>query len=97
MARFFNAQAALAKIQGDPIHPIHTIPNVSEPENRTNSTNRVPPNNDAFEERAAIAEFDGGLMRCEAEQLAAQAQGFDNVVAFYAAQAKSKSRPSHET
>lgn len=30
---------------------------------------------DAFEERAAIAEFDGGLSRFEAETLAAKAQG----------------------
>lgn len=30
---------------------------------------------DAFEERAAIAEFDGGLSRFQAETLAAQAQG----------------------
>ena len=44
------------------------------------------PDTDAFEERAAIAEFDGGLTRNEAEQLAAQCQGYDNVVAFRAAQ-----------
>lgn len=31
---------------------------------------------DAFEERAAIMEFDGGLSRFEAETQAAQAQGF---------------------
>ena len=30
---------------------------------------------DAFEERAAIAEFDGGLTRFQAETLAAKAQG----------------------
>lgn len=30
---------------------------------------------DAFEERAAIMEYDGGLTRFEAETLAAQAQG----------------------
>ena len=34
------------------------------------------PNLDAFEERAAIIEFDGGLPRQEAETLAAQQQGF---------------------
>ena len=34
------------------------------------------PDIDAFEERAAIAEFDGGLTRREAEDLAARAQGF---------------------
>lgn len=31
---------------------------------------------DAFEERAAIMEFDGGLSRFEAETAAAKAQGF---------------------
>lgn len=31
---------------------------------------------EAFEERAAIIEFDGGLTRKQAEDLAAQAQGF---------------------
>lgn len=34
------------------------------------------PDIDAFEERAAIAEFDGGLSRRAAEDLAAQSQGF---------------------
>ena len=36
----------------------------------------VPPNIEEFEERAAIAEFDGGLTRSEAEDVAAQDQGF---------------------
>ena len=36
----------------------------------------VVPDPDAFEERAAIIEFDGGLPRQEAETLAAQQQGF---------------------
>ena len=44
------------------------------------------PDTDAFEERAAIAEFDGGLSRADGEQLAAQYQGYENVVAFRAAQ-----------
>ena len=34
------------------------------------------PDIDAFEERAAIAQYEGGLKRKEAENLAAQAQGF---------------------
>ena len=34
------------------------------------------PDIDAFEERAAIAEYDGGLVRSEAENLAARTQGF---------------------
>jgi len=34
------------------------------------------PDIEAFEERAAIAEYDGGLTRKEAEDLAARGQGF---------------------
>mgnify|MGYP007101550243 CR=1 FL=1 len=34
------------------------------------------PDIEAFEERAAIAEYDGGLTRLQAEALAAQEQGF---------------------
>lgn len=36
-----------------------------------------------FEERAAIAEYDGGLSRSEAEDLAAQAQGFRNAEHYW--------------
>ena len=38
----------------------------------------IVPDIDAFEERAAIAEYDGGLSRRAAEDLAAKAQGFDS-------------------
>ena len=38
---------------------------------------------DAFEERAAIAEYDGGLTRSKAEDLAAQAQGFTNADTYW--------------
>ncbi|MDU8914032.1 hypothetical protein [Aestuariicoccus sp. MJ-SS9] len=34
------------------------------------------PDIEDFEERAAIAEYDGGLSRSDAEDLAARAQGF---------------------
>lgn len=34
------------------------------------------PDIDAFEERAAIVEYDGGLSRSRAEDVAAKAQGF---------------------
>lgn len=34
------------------------------------------PDIEAFEERAAIIEYDGGLTRKQAEDLAAQAQGY---------------------
>ena len=36
------------------------------------------PDIDAFEERAAIAEFDGGCSRGAAEDLAARSQGFND-------------------
>lgn len=36
------------------------------------------PDIDAFEERAAIVQYEGGLSRAAAEDLAAQAQGFRN-------------------
>ncbi len=91
MGRYFDAQAALAEMRDNPIHPIHPISGDQDPKNRANSTNRVPPvgekhpDLDAFEERAAIIEFDAGLPRKQAEDLAAKAQGFDNVVAFGAA------------
>ena len=81
MGRYFDTQAALAEIRDNPIHPIHPIPEADEPKNRTNRTNRVPPvgekrpDHDAFEERAAIIEFDAGLPPTQAEDLAAQAQG----------------------
>jgi hypothetical protein len=41
------------------------------------------PDIDAFEERAAIAEYDGGLSRSEAEDLAARQQGFGNAEAYW--------------
>jgi hypothetical protein len=50
------------------------------------SRRREKPDTDAFEERAAIAEYDGGLTRADAEQVAAQGQGFSNVIEFKAAQ-----------
>jgi len=37
---------------------------------------QVIPDIEAFEERAAIAEYDGGLTRLQAENMAAQEQGF---------------------
>jgi hypothetical protein len=56
------------------------------------SRRREKPDTDAFEERAAIAEYDGGLSRADAEPLAAQGQGYENVVAFRAAQEKHNKR-----
>ena len=50
------------------------------------------PDLDAFEERAAIAEYDGGLTRTDAEKLAAQCQGFDNVVVLRAAPTSNPSK-----
>ena len=42
------------------------------------------PDIEAFEERAAIAEYDGGLTRQDAEDLAAQAQGFQDREHYWA-------------
>ena len=41
------------------------------------------PDIEAFEERAAIAEFDGGLTRLQAESLAATEQGFASAAAYW--------------
>lgn len=43
------------------------------------------PDIDAFEERAAIIEHDGGLSRSEAEDRAAKAQGFRNAEHYWQA------------
>ena len=41
------------------------------------------PDIEAFEERAAIAEYDGGLSRRQAEDLAACAQGFTSAAHYW--------------
>ena len=41
------------------------------------------PDIDAFEERAAIAEYDGGLSCSEAENVAARAQDFVDADAYW--------------
>ena len=41
------------------------------------------PDIEEFEERAAIAEYDGGLSRSRAEDLAAQAQGFEDAQVYW--------------
>ena len=46
------------------------------------SASRIP-DIDAFEERAAITEYDGGLTRLQAEALAAQEQGFASAGAYW--------------
>lgn len=43
----------------------------------------IVPDIEEFEERAAIAEYDGGLSRSDAENLAARAQGFDEAAAYW--------------
>ena len=43
---------------------------------------------DAFQERAAIAEFDGGLSRTDAPRLATEMQRYDRVSVFRAPQTK---------
>lgn len=41
------------------------------------------PDIDAFEERAAIIQHDGGLSRSKAEDVAAQAQGFTDASHYW--------------
>ena len=41
------------------------------------------PDIDSFEERAAIIEYDGGLSRSEAEDRAAQDQGFRDAAHYW--------------
>ena len=41
------------------------------------------PDIEGFEERAAIAEYDGGLSRAEAENVAARGQGFPDAQAYW--------------
>ena len=43
----------------------------------------VPPNIEDFEERAALAQFEGGLSRAEAEDVAAQDQGFISAIYYW--------------
>ena len=94
---WFDVQAALKVIEGDKAATLATpatngaitapsgpsVANVASV--ATLATPQNIPDTDAFEERAAICEYDGGLSRVDAEDLAAQCQGFDNVVAFRAA------------
>ena len=47
------------------------------------STSGPTPDIDAFEERAAIAQYDGGLSRKQAEDLAAQRQGFKDADQYW--------------
>ena len=42
------------------------------------------PDIDDFEERAAIAEYDGGLSRRATEDVAARSQGFADAAAYWA-------------
>ena len=41
------------------------------------------PDIEAFEERAAIIQYDGGVTRLKAEDLAAQAQGFRDATHYW--------------
>lgn len=41
------------------------------------------PDIEGFEERAAVAEYDGGLSRSEAENVAARGQGFPDAAAYW--------------
>ena len=95
---WFDARAALGKLELQPSTPATSAtsatrapnlqPHVAEVADvaAPQPHNAEKPDTDAFEERAAICEFDGGLSRADAEDLAAKSQGFNNVVALRAAQ-----------
>lgn len=89
MAFRFDARAVLAEIQksGSPpaIAAIAARETAARPETLATITTIATPDLDRFTERAAIAEFDGGLSRADAEAIAAQAQGFENPAALYRA------------
>jgi len=99
---FFDAKAALSKINTDTSTPATTATTATKsaktPQLVANVAdaaalpfqNTKNPNIAEFEERAAICEYDGGLPRADAEQLAAQSQGYENVISFRAAQRKPK-------
>lgn len=84
MARYFDAQAALAEIRTSPIRAIRPISESDTSKNRANRANRVPPDSDSFEERVAIIKYYAELSRCRAENIAIHAHCCDNVVAFRA-------------
>ena len=101
---WFDVQAALKKLEGGLDATSATPATLGAKKSRnltfvanvasvatlhpSQNTQSETPDIDAFEERAAIAEYDGGLSRADAEHLAAQCQGFKNVVAFRAEQPK---------
>ena len=85
----FDADAALAEIRSrrsDPATPA-TPATVRTTEAQTVAAiaTVAGPDPDAFEERAAIHEFDGGMTRPDAEDMAARAQGFDDAAAYRSA------------
>ena len=99
---WFDVQAALKEIEGGSgcdtrdtatkdAKAAHIRANVADVADvATLVTSQVTTDTDAFDERAAIAEYDGGLTRADAEDLAARCQGYDNVVAFKAAKMKTQ-------
>ncbi len=94
---WFDVQAALKEIEGGLAATLATSAtnDANTTKNRPNVANVAsvatlyPAQNtsphtldtDTFEERAAISEYDGGLTRDEAEDLAAQCQDYDSVIA----------------
>lgn len=95
MAFRFDAKSVLARIE----NPAEGAATVATPATASPTVAGVagvaapalatapPPDLDAFEERAAITQHDGGLSREQAERLAAEAQGYPKVADFYAAAA----------
>lgn len=93
MAFRFDAKSALARIENPasgaatPATPAtvrETVAGVATVAGLTFATAQAP-DLDAFEERAATAQHDGGLTRAQAEALAAQDQGCESAEALCAA------------
>lgn len=80
------AKAAKVAKAGKTLAGLAALAGVSDrAESYPSASNQPPPPDlDAFEERAAIAEHDGGLGRVEAEALAAREAGYENPAALYA-------------
>ena len=69
----------------NPINPVPTIPTVPTENGRKHLASAIADRIDAFEERAAIMEFDGNLSRQHAETQAAREQGFEDADDLHAA------------
>ena len=89
MSFVFDANTALAKLRsqraGTATPAITATVSGSAPEAVARKATIAGPDPGAFEERAAILEFEAGMTQAEAEDMAARSQGFDNASAYFVA------------